>query len=338
MTVSYSLKDIAEHIGADMCGDNDFRISGINTLRLASANELAFLANSAYRQDLERTKAGVVILSSEMAECYSGQMLIVANPYLGYALATALFDRAPVAAVGIHPRAVVADCANIDPSASIGPLAVIGEGVKIGANTRIGAGTIIDNNVAIGENCRIAANVSIYHSVVLGNFVTVHSGAVIGADGFGFAQHQGRWIKIHQLGGVVIGNNVEIGACTTIDRGALADTVIKDGVIVDNHVQIAHNVQVGENTAMAAFTGISGSTTIGKNCTFAGRAGCVGHITLCDGSHLTGGTILTKSLLEPGSYSSGTMFSKTREWKKNAVRFNQLDDLAQRVRKLEKKL
>ena len=338
MTVSYSLKDIAEHIGADVRGDSDFRISGISTLRLAGANELAFLANSAYRQDLDRTQAGVVILDSEMAEYYAGQMLVVANPYLGYSLTTALFDRAPVVAAGIHPRAVVADCANIDPSASIGPLAVIGEGVKVGANTRIGAGTIIDNNVAIGENCRIAGNVSIYHGVVLGDFVTVHSGAVIGADGFGFAQHQGRWIKIHQLGGVVIGNNVEIGACTTIDRGALDDTVIEDGVIVDNHVQIAHNVHVGENTAMAAFTGISGSTIIGKNCTFAGRAGCVGHITLCDGSHLTGGTILTKSLLEPGSYSSGTMFSKTREWKKNAVRFNQLDDLAQRVRQLEKKL
>ena len=338
MTVSYSLKDIAEHIGADVCGDINYRVYGINTLRLAGANELAFLANNAYRQDLEKTQAGVVILNSEMAKYFAGQKLIVVNPYLGYAMATALFDRAPVAATGIHPRAVVADSANIDPSASIGPLAVIGEGVTIGANTRIGAGTIIDNRVAIGENCRIAGNVSIYHGVVLGDFVTIHSGAVIGADGFGFAQHEGRWIKIHQLGGVVVGNNVEIGACTTIDRGALDDTVIEDGVIVDNHVQIAHNVQVGENTAMAAFTGISGSTVIGKNCTFAGRAGCVGHITLCDGSHLTGGTILTKSLHEPGSYSSGTMFSKTLEWKKNAVRFNQLDNLAQRVRKLEKKL
>lgn len=338
MTVSYSLKDIAEHIGADVRGDSDFRISGINTLRLAGPNELAFLANSAYRQDLNKTQAGAVILNSEMAESHSGKTLVVANPYLSYALATALFDRAPIAAPGIHPRAVVADCASIDPSASIGPLAVIGEGVRIGANTRIGAGTVIDNNAVIGDSCRIASNVSIYHSVVMGDFVTVHSGAVIGADGFGFAQHQGRWIKVHQLGGVVIGSNVEVGACTTIDRGALDDTIIEDGVIVDNHVQIAHNVQVGENTAMAAFTGISGSTIIGKNCTFAGRAGCVGHITLCDGSHLTGGTIVTKSLVEPGSYSSGTMFSKTREWKKSAVRFNQLDDLAQRVRQLEKKL
>jgi len=161
---------------------------------------------------------------------------------------------------------------------------------------------------------------------------------VIGADGFGFAHSQGHWVKIYQLGGVVIGSQVEIGACTTIDRGALDDTVIEDGVILDNHVQVAHNVHVGENTAIAGCSGISGSTIIGKNCIFAGQSGVVGHITICDGVHLTGGTIVTKSLTEPGSYSSGTAFSKSDDWRKNAVRFNKLDDLARRVRQLEKKL
>ncbi|KKK52337.1 hypothetical protein LCGC14_3105920, partial [marine sediment metagenome] len=239
---------------------------------------------------------------------------------------------------GVHPSAVVAASAQIGGGTSIGPNAVLGEDVVIGANSRIGAGVSISDGTVIGDNCRISANVSIYHGVTIGSQVTIHSGAVIGADGFGFAHSEGRWVKIYQLGGVVIGNRVEIGACTTIDRGALEDTVIEDGVILDNHVQIAHNVRIGENTAMAGCSGVSGSTVIGKNCIFAGQSGVVGHVTLCDGVHLTGGTIVTKSLTEPGSYSSGTAFSKSEDWRKNAVRFNQLDDLARRVRQLEKKL
>ncbi len=335
--VSYTLAEVADRIGANVRGDAACTVTGLNTLREASAGELSFLANPAYRQYLDSTSAAAVILHPSVADAYVGNALLTENPYLGYALATPLFDRAPISEAGIHKNAVVADSAIIDDTASIGPLAVIGERVVVGANSRVGAGVVIGDDSIIGADCHIAANVSIYHGILIGDCVTIHSGAVIGADGFGFAQHEGRWVKIHQLGSVVIGNRVEVGACTTIDRGALGNTIIEDGVILDNHVQIAHNVQVGENTAMASYAGIAGSTVVGKNCIFAARAGSVGHVTLCDGVHLTAAAVLTKSLKEPGSYSSGTMFSKTKDWKKNAVRFNQLDELANRIRKLEKK-
>jgi len=336
--VSYSLAEVAERIGAKVRGDADNRVVGINTLQEAGSQELSFLANPAYRQFLEGTAASAVILDPDTAEHFSGNSLVMANPYLGYALATALFAHTGETVSGIHERAVVAPSAQVDPTAYVGPLAVIGEGVTVGANTYIGPSTTVGDHTVIGANCRISSHVSLYHGIVVGNDVTIHSGAVIGADGFGFAHCEGRWVKIHQLGGVVIGNRVEIGACTTVDRGALGDTVLADGVILDNHVQVAHNVQLGENTAMASYAGVAGSTVVGKNCIFAARSGSVGHVTLSDNVHLTAAAVITKSLKEPGSYSSGTMFSKTRDWKKNAVRFNQLDELANRVRKLEKKL
>jgi UDP-3-O-[3-hydroxymyristoyl] glucosamine N-acyltransferase len=338
MSHSCSLGDIAAHIGAELQGDADYQIVGLNTLREAGPGELTFLSNQTYRQYLAETIAGAVILDVGSASEYPGNRLVMDNPYLGYALASAMFDASPVPQLGIHPSAVVTASTRIGDKVSVGPNTVLGENVVIGTGSRIGAGVSIGDGAVIGNNCRISANVSIYHGVTIGDQVTIHSGAVIGADGFGFAHSQGRWVKIYQLGGVVIGSRVEIGACTTIDRGALDDTVIEDGVILDNHVQIAHNVHVGENTAMAGCSGISGSTIIGKNCILAGQSGVVGHVTLCDGVHLTGGTIVTKSLTEPGSYSSGTAFSKSDDWRKNAVRFNQLDALARRVRQLEKKL
>lgn len=338
MSHSCSLGDIAAHIGAELQGDADYQIDGLNTLREAGPSELTFLSNQTYRQYLAETVAGAVILDMDSTSEYSGNRLVMDNPYLGYALASAMFDASPVPQRGIHPSAVVTASTRIGDKVSVGPNTVLGENVVIGTGSRIGAGVSIGDGSIIGNNCRISANVSIYHGVTIGDQVTIHSGAVIGADGFGFAHSQGRWVKIYQLGGVVIGSRVEIGACTTIDRGALDDTVIEDGVILDNHVQIAHNVHIGENTAIAGCSGVSGSTIIGKNCIFAGQSGVVGHITLCDGVHLTGGAIVTKSLTEPGSYSSGTAFSKSDDWRKNAVRFNQLDALARRVRQLEKKL
>ncbi|MCL4138701.1 UNVERIFIED_CONTAM: hypothetical protein GTU68_032710 [Idotea baltica] len=317
---SYSLSEIAAHIGAELNGESSHQITGLNTLQEASSAELSFLANQSYRHFLADTSAGAVIIKESELTSYSGNTLVMGNPYLGYALASSLFDSSPIYEPGVHTSAVVATSANIASTATIGPNAVVGEGV------------------IIGSHCRIAANVSIYHGVSIGDYATIHSGVVIGGDGFGFAHSQNHWVKIYQLGGVVIGDRVEVGACTTIDRGALGDTVIEDGVILDNHVQIAHNVRIGENTAMAGCSGISGSTVIGKNCIFAGQTGVVGHITICDGVQVTGGTIITKSLDQPGSYSSGTAFSKTGEWRKNAVRFNQLDGLAQRIKQLEKKL
>jgi UDP-3-O-[3-hydroxymyristoyl] glucosamine N-acyltransferase len=335
---SHSLRDIADHIGAELRGDENLQITGLNTLQDAEFGDLTFLANKAYGQYLSQTKAGAVILAEHELERYTGNALVMANPYLGYALVSSMFDSSPIVASGVHPSAVVATTANVAETACIGAQSVVGEGVVIGADSQVGANVTIGDGSVLGSNCRIAANVSIYHGVTIGSHVTIHSGAVIGADGFGFAHHQGGWVKIFQLGGVVIGDRVEIGACTTIDRGALGDTVIEDGVILDNHVQIAHNARVGENTAMAGCSGVSGSTVVGKNCIFAGQSGVVGHVTICDGVQITGGSIITKSLSEPGSYSSGPAFSKTGDWRKNAGRFNQLDDLAKRVNKLEKKL
>ncbi|MFT7267759.1 MAG: UDP-3-O-[3-hydroxymyristoyl] glucosamine N-acyltransferase [Porticoccus sp.] len=335
---SYSLDYIAKYIEADLVGDSQYKISGLNTIQAADSAELTFLANPLYKQFLSCTKAGAVIISRSGLSDYSGNALVVDSPYLAYALVSALFNKAPVIAAGIHQTAVIAASAKISKTAAIGPNVVLGENVIIGANCQVGANTTIGDRSTLGNYCKIYSNVSIYHGVTIGSDTIVHSGAVIGADGFGFASNSNHWTKIHQLGGVVIGKRVEIGACTTIDRGALGDTVIEDGVIFDNHVQIAHNVYVGENTAIAGCSGISGSTVVGKNCIFAGQTGVSGHLKICDNVQITGGSIARQSISEPGSYSSGMMLTHTEKWKKNAVRFNELNDLAQRLNALEKKI
>ena len=337
MARGYSLQQIAEHIGAELRGDGEFVISSLNTLQDAVEGQLAFLANQTYRKHLSSTGASAVIMHHTMAADFAGHALLMDNPYLGYALASQLFDDTPGFPAGIHPTAVVSDTAEVHPDAAIGPSVYIGEYATIGADTVIGPGCSISEHSSIGKGGWLAANVSVYHGVTIGDNVRIHSGAVIGSDGFGFAPENGQWKKIYQLGGVVIGNNVEIGACTTIDRGALGDTVIADGAILDNHVMIAHNVQVGENTAFAAFSGSAGSSVIGRNCVFAGRAGAVGHLHVCDGVQVGLGTTLTRSVREPGVYCSGTQTTKAKEWRKNAVRFNQLDDMYSRLKELEKR-
>lgn len=338
MSRSLSLRDCADILGAQLQGDPDCLITGLNSLQDAGPGDLTFLANQSYRQLLTTTRAAAVILGPGDTAQYQGNALVLKNPYVGYARMTAHFDTAPVSAPGRHPSAVVADSASVAAQASIGPFVVIGERVAIAAGTVIGAGTFIGDDTKIGANTYIAANVSIYHGVSIGADCRIHSGAVIGADGFGFANDGGQWVKIHQLGGVKIGDRVEIGACTTIDRGAIGDTQIDNGVVLDNHVQIAHNVKVGENTAMAAYVGIAGSTTIGKNCIFAGQAGAVGHVTICDNVQVMARTAVSKSIDKPGSYSSGIHMYETAKWRKNAARFGQLDDLARRLKALEQKL
>lgn len=338
MNHSYSLRDCADFLGAQLTGDPDCSITGLNSLGEAGPGDLTFLANKTYRHLLATTRAAAVILAPGDVPDYEGNALVLKNPYAGYARMTARFNTAPEPASGCHVSAVIADSAEVSPEASIGPCAVIGEGVVIASGAVIGAGTFIGDGSSIGEGTHISANVSIYHGVSIGANCRIHSGAVIGADGFGFANDGGQWVKIHQLGGVKIGDRVEVGACTTIDRGALGDTIIDDGVVLDNHVQIAHNVKVGENTAMAAFVGIAGSSTIGKNCIFAGQAGAVGHVTICDNVQAMARTALSKSIDKPGSYSSGIHMYETAKWRKNAVRFGQLDDMARRLKALEKKL
>lgn len=332
------LGEIAGHVSAALRGDAALPIARLNTLKDAGPGDLAFLANPAYRDQLATTRASAVILTAADADGFSGAVLIAANPYVAYAKATALFDESPRPAPGVHPSAVVDPTAQLHASAAVGPQVVIGPGAVVGEDTWIGAGTSIGANAGIGARCRIAANVAIYHRVRVGDDVVIHSGAVLGADGFGFARDGERWVKIHQLGGVVIGDRVEIGACTTVDRGALGDTVIEAGVILDNHVQIGHNVRLGENTAMAAYSGIAGSATIGKNCIFAGQSGAVGHVTICDNVIAQARCTLSKNITRSGSYSADLLMEETPRWRRNAARFRQLDDMARRLKKLEGKL
>lgn len=336
--LSWCLADLATELGAEVRGNPEHVVTGVHTLRAAGSTDVSFLANPLYRPELASTRAGAVLMRPEDVEGFAGNALLLANPYLGYARLAKLFDRTPRPAAGIHPSAVVAEDAVIDPSVSIGPRVVVESGVTIGAGTVIEAGVVVGARCVIGRDCRLRANVTLYHECQLGDRVQIHSGAVIGADGFGFANDKGNWVKIAQIGRVVIHDDVDIGANTTVDRGALGDTILHSGVIIDNLVQVAHNVEIGENSAIAGCTGISGSTRIGRNCTLAGGVGLVGHIELCDRVHVTGMTMITKSITEPGAYSSGTAFDSTDRWKRMAVRLKQLDDMAGKLRKMEKEV
>ena len=336
MKRTYLLAELAQLLNAELRGDAEQEISALATLESAGSADLSFIVNPAYKKYLSSTQAGAVLISADLAGEFTGNKLVVKNPYVAYARLSAIFEflRAPYS--GVHSTAVVgADCI-LGEKISIGANAVIGDGVTLADGVIVGPGCYIGNDSVIGENTRLAANVSIYHGVSIGADCILHSGCVIGADGFGFAPDASGWVKIHQLGGVRIGNKVEIGACTCIDRGALDDTHIDDGAIIDNQVQIAHNVYIGKNTAIAAHTAIAGSTKIGAGCTIAGAVGITGHLTLTDGVHITAMTLVSGSISTPGSYSSGTAMSPTKNWRKNAARFRQLDSLATRLIKLER--
>lgn len=339
-TTAKKLRDIAEYLDATYVGNGDKFISGIASLRKASANQLSFLANPKYVSDLISTQAGAVILSEKMAAQCPVDHLIISDPYWAYARVSRLFERNPLlSSASVHASAVVAGTASIDPTASVGANAVIEAGAQIGAYSVIGSGCVVGHDVRIGKHCLIYPNVTLYHNVVLGEHVTIHSGSVIGADGFGFAPHQSRWEKIAQLGTVRIGNRVEIGANTCIDRGALEDTIIGDDVIIDNLVQIAHNVEIGEGTAIAGKSAVSGSTKVGRCCTIAGGVGIAGHLELADHVHVSAMSIVTKNLKEAGSYSSGAGGAiDTTEWRKNAVQFRRLSEMYDRLVALEKKV
>jgi UDP-3-O-[3-hydroxymyristoyl] glucosamine N-acyltransferase len=337
MTAAMKLGQLAEFLGATLRGEADREIDGLATLQEAGPTQLSFLANPQYRKFLATSRAGAVLLKAADAEAYAGCALVVADPYLAYARISHLFDPKPRAATGVHPSAVVAADAQVDPSASVGACAVIESGAVIGAGTTIGAQCFIGARSVIGEGGWLAPRVTLYHDVRIGQRVVIQSGAVLGGEGFGFANEKGVWQKIAQIGGVTIGDDVEIGVNTAIDRGALADTVIGNGVKLDNQIQIAHNVHIGDHTAMAACVGISGSARIGKHCTLAGGVGLVGHIEICDNVFISGMTMVTRSITEPGAYSSGTAMQPIGEWRKSAARIRQLDDMYRRLHHLEKR-
>lgn len=335
---SYQLGEIAAKLGAELRGDPDTEVVGLATLQAAVPGQIAFLANPSYARYLADTRATAVILAPSVADQYAGNALVMDNPYFGYATLSHRFDPSPVASPGIHPSAVVASSAWISDTASVGPQAVIEDDAVIGEGVVVGAGSIVGARCQIGDFCLLRPRVTLAHDVVLGKRCHILSGAVLGSDGFGFANEKGAWHRIAQIGRVVLGNDVEVGANTTIDRGAMEDTVIGNGVKLDNLVQIAHNVQIGDHCAMAGMVGIAGSTRIGSHCVFGGASVVSGHLTLTDQVHLTGMTMVTGDISEPGVYSSGTGADTNRQWRKNAVRFRQLDSLARRIRDLEKKL
>lgn len=334
----YTLQEIADHLSAEVRGERSYIVSSLSTLASAKPDQLSFVANPRYRQHLETTNAGAVIIAPEDKSYYSGNAIVCDDPYLAYAKVSRMFERSVIDSAGISEYATVDSSAVVSNSACIAP------GVRLAADCVIGDNVVIGANSVIGEGCKVGhgtiihPNVTLYYEVIIGNGCIVHSGAVIGADGFGFAKNGAKWDKISQLGGVKIGDNVEIGACTTIDRGALDDTVIEDGVILDNQIQIAHNVNIGRNTAIAACTAVAGSTKIGAQCTIAGACGITGHITIAEGTHVTAMSIITKSITKAGVYSSGTGMLPNKQWKKNVVRFRQLDDLARRIKSIEDKI
>lgn len=333
-----SLGELAALLGARVVGDAEARVYALAPIQSADAGTLSFVANPKYRKFLLDTKATAVILNESMLEHCPCNALVVGNPYLAYAQVSHLFAVAPNCPHGIHPTAVVHSGARLAAGVHVGPLAVIEQGADIGEGVVIGAQCFVGANTRIGAGSFLWPNVTIYHGVKLGCRTIIHAGTVIGSDGFGYAQAQGKWVKIAQIGGVDIGDDVEIGACCTIDRGAMGDTVIENGVILDNQVHISHNASVGENTAIAGKSGISGSSRIGKNCTMAGMSGLVGHIEVCDNVHVSALTAISHSITEPGTYTSGTGMEPHASWLKNSVRFRHLDTMARRLKELERRL
>ena len=333
--MSKSLSELAALLKLTYKGEADVQLHSVSTLKDADSSQLSFLANSRYKKDLSTTAAGAVILTAQQAQDFSGNALISENPYLSFALAAQIFAPQRFHQPGVHATAVIHESAHVDASASIGPHVTIGAQTVIGADCVIGASVNIADEVTIDAHCDIRAGVSIEYQTRIGTRCIIHSGVVLGSDGFGFAPSPNGWEKIPQTGSVRIGADCEIGANTTIDRGALEDTVIGQGVKLDNQIQIGHNVRVGDHTVIAGCSAVAGSAIIGKNCLIGGGVGIVGHIEICDGVTVQAMSLVTHSIKQPGSYSSVAPLQETKQWRRNAVRYRQLDTLAARIKKLE---
>jgi UDP-3-O-[3-hydroxymyristoyl] glucosamine N-acyltransferase len=333
----HTLSAIADRFDLELRGDGAFAIAGVGTLSSATSEQLSFLANPQYRGQLADSRAGAVVLRADDADANRGNSLIAKDPYVAFAKIAALFERAPAVAPGVHPSAVVASGASIAQSASIGPLCSIDAGAVIEDGAVLGPQCVIGERCVVGAQSRLVARVTLVRDVTLGKRVLVHPGAVIGADGFGLAFERDHWIKVPQLGGVRIGDDCEIGANTTIDRGAIEDTVLEEDVRLDNQIQIAHNVRVGAHTAMAGCAAVAGSAKIGRYCLIGGGAGIIGHITIADRVTVTARALVTHSIHTAGEYSAGVPIQESKQWRRNAARFKHLDELARRVQTLEKK-
>ena len=333
--MGYTLRELAERLGAELHGDAGCVVHEVATLGRASPGSLTFLHNRRYLTELPSTKASAVILAPDHLSGCPANALVLENPYLGFARAAALLVRSDSIPGGRHSTAWVSEDAVVRPSAWVGPQSVIGEGARIGDRTFIGPGCLVDHGAAVGADCRLVANVTLCRGIRVGDRALLHPGVVVGADGFGIANDDGVWVKVPQTGSVEIGDDVEIGANTTIDRGALEDTVIECGVKLDNLVQIGHNVRVGAHTAIAACVAVGGSARIGERCTIGGAASIAGHLEIADDVHLTATSAVPNSIHRPGVYSSGMPVQENRDWRKNMARLRHLDALARRVKRLE---
>ena len=336
MGVGLRLDDIVARLGGELGGDGSVVIHQVATLASAGQGQIAFLANPKYRQQLKNTRASAVIVARANADDTQLPRIIHPNPYACYARVAALLNPPAAPSCSIHPSAVVNS--PLPASVSVGENAVVGYRVRVGENVVIAPGCVVGDDVHIGDDCLIHPRVVIYPRCIIGCRSIIQAGAVIGSDGFGFAKEGAHWVKIPQIGRVLIGDDVEIGANTTIDRGALDDTVIGNGVKLDNLIQIAHNVSIGDNTAMAGCVGVAGSTRIGQRCTVGGAGMIIGHLELADDVHVSAGTMVTKHLRHPGQYTSIYPLETHEAWLHNAAQIKRLGQLAKRLSELEDKL
>ncbi|MFG0834611.1 UDP-3-O-(3-hydroxymyristoyl)glucosamine N-acyltransferase [Aeromonas bivalvium] len=334
----FTLAQLAQQLGAEVHGDENLEIRRVATLEKAGEGDITFLSNKKYRDYLAQSKASAVLITEADLPFCPTNALVLKDPYVGFARVAQLLDTTPQPATDIHPSAVIAADVQLGERVAIGANAVIESGVVLGDDVRIGPGCFVGKDTRLGARSRLWANVTLYHKVTLGTDCLVQAGTVIGADGFGYANERGEWIKIPQLGGVTIGNRVEIGACTTIDRGALEDTRIADNVIIDNQCQIAHNVEIGYGTAVAGSTVMAGSLKVGKYCIIGGASVFNGHMEICDQATVTGMAMVMRPITEPGVYSSGIPLQTNKEWRKTAARVMRIDEMHKRISKLEKKL
>jgi len=333
---AFTLAELAARFALELHGDGRVRVDGVATLAGATASQVGFLANPRYRSELATTQAAAVILRAADATHFPRAALLAQDPYVAYAKVAGLFERRPACAPGIHPSAVIAADAHIASGVAIGAFCVVESGARIDEGALLGPYCHVGADCHVGAQTRLVARVTLVARVRLGKRTLVHPGAVLGADGFGLAFDRDRWIKVPQLGGVVVGDDCEIGANTTIDRGALEDTVLEDDVRLDNQIQIAHNVRIGAHTAMAGCSAVAGSARIGRYCLIGGGAGILGHLEICDKVTITSMALVTHSIATPGEYSSGTPIQDNRTWRRNAARFKHLDELHRRVTALEK--
>ena len=335
---AFRLEQLAEQLGATLHGDGELIITGVASMKSATQGQITFLSDKKFQNNLSSCDASAVVMTEDSLKYWSGAALIVKDPYLCYAKLAQILDTTPLPARDIADSAVIDSTAQLGNNVAIGANAVIESGVVLGDNCIIGAGCFIGKDTIIGAGTRLWSNISIYHNCVVGENCLIQSGTVIGADGFGYANDKGKWIKIPQLGRVVIGNNVEIGASTTIDRGALDDTVIGNGVIIDNQCQIAHNDIIGDHTAVAGGVIMAGSLTIGRHCLIGGASVINGHMEICDQVTVTGMGMVMRPITEPGVYSSGIPLQQNKVWRKTASLVLHIDEMNKRLKALEKKL